>query len=140
MASTPQTILNLTPHDIRVYVNWSQPEEAGGTIVTYPAAKGGAVRLQPKKQEHLGDFDNGVPVYSPLKFEGVLVGFPFYENKDYQHQPDIIVTVAVSTYIPSRYRGNVFTPDTGPDSVVRDGSGKIVGVKRLCFVPQRDRF
>jgi hypothetical protein len=47
--------------------------------------------------------------------------------------------MVVGPYIPAWYRGDVYVPDTGPESAVRDEGGRICGVKRLYRVERGKR-
>lgn len=129
-------IRNLTPHDVHVLV-------CGGAFdnlddkVTFKA-QDVCVRVKTKQQKLLYTLPNGAQVWTPASFEdGELQGFPYLPDADQDH-PDLIVSMVVGNAIPSWYRGCVYTPDTGPASAVRDDSGKIVAVKRLCLVHAGD--
>ncbi len=126
-----KAIQNRTPHNITVYV--------AGDKDTCPltfAPSGKVAIVGTVDQEHVATLDNGVRVYSPPSFTGILDGFP---SKNAMH-PDLIVSMVAGNHIPKWYRGNVYIPDTGPDSVVRDDDdGKILGVKRLCIVHEGAR-
>lgn len=123
-----EAIRNLTPHNIHVFVAGDKDT----CPLTFPA-QGKAVRVRSKAQDHVATLENGVKVYSPPAFEDVLDDFPFVNQEDDVH-PDLIVSMVVGNHIPKWYRGNVYIPDTGPQSVVRDQTGKILGVKRFCIV------
>jgi len=132
-------LINWTPHDVcvidkRRFVMEAGKKVPGETIITYKAQQDrGVIRLIPYPQSLLGHLPNGICVYTPPALDdGHLDGFPYVpENK---HHPDLIVSMVVGNAIPSWYRGNVYIPDTGPDSAIRDEGGRITGVARLCLV------
>ena len=127
-APTSPSILNLTPHTLTVFLDDDQQ-----TKVSY-AAQGKSVRVRSRPQKHIMTLDNGIKVYTPPAFEQeTLDGFPYHQDEEEYH-PDLAVSMIVGEHVPSGYRGNVYCPDTGPQSVVRDSSGRILGVKRLCLV------
>lgn len=115
-------IVNLTPHDVVVFGD-------NGMTVTYHSC--GEARARSTPQTLVTTLRNGVQIFSAPSFCGVS-GFPF-DGKDGMH-PNIIVSMVVGKCIPSSYQGNVYVPDTGPGSAVRDEKGKIKGVKRLYIV------
>ncbi len=120
------SMLNLTPHDVVVFINDDM------MTVTYPCGKESA-RVCTKTQNFVSALRNGVKVYSAPAFEDTLTGFPFSDNQKQVHHPNLIVSMVVGNHIPSWYRGNVYVPDTGPGSAIRE-NGQIVGVKRLYIV------
>jgi len=105
-------IINLTPHPIAII--------DGETTTTIPSS--GVARVT-STQEVLGKF-GGIPVVSPPAFSEVEI------------TTDAAITgvpVIVSMLAAPRMRHDaaVFSPDTGPASVVRDDTGRIIGVRRL---------
>lgn len=110
----PINVVNLTPHEIVIV------DDAGGAIARFPASgqtarvNSRAVDLPPVA---------GVPA---VRTEyGDIDGLP-------KSQPGTIYIVSVIVAQALKQpRPDVYIPDTGPDSVVRDADGKIVGVKRL---------
>ena len=78
----------------------------------------------------------GIPVVPAPLFSDV-VGLP----SDEEFQPDILVSMPVGEFLrnhPERYGGAVFGPDTGPDGVVRDQRGTILGTTRLLLYKDRE--
>jgi len=47
----------------------------------------------------------------------------------------VIVPIIMLPYIDPDLRPYVLAPDTGPGSVIRDGGGQIIGVRRLVREP-----
>jgi len=107
-------VINLTPHDV-VIVN-----ENGEEIKRYPAS-GNVARVN-TQSELIGEVD-GIQVVR-TKY-GDVDGLP-------DKKPDTVYLV--SLVVAQALRGSrtdVYVPDTGPGSVVRDDKGQIIGVKRL---------
>lgn len=97
---------------------------------------------------------NNVPIFSAPSHNGIkvirveriplpadselhaLVGdhFPFNDCDDpTTMHPSLIVSSFTANQIPDWYIGCVYTPDTGPNSVVRGDDGSIRGVTRLIW-------
>ena len=126
--SAPHTPLyNLTPHDIHLC------DDDGQVRLTVPAS-GHVVRVGSKPQkvvETLKTPDGDIPVVFPPSYtrcEGLPV-----EAKGH----DLIVSWLCGDQLLKEqpdYPHRVLNPDTGPDSVVRDDKGRIVGVRRLVLM------
>lgn len=107
-------VVNLTPHNFTLC-------DADGNIVrviepTKPAARvSSTVRVV--------DEVDGIPV-TETTF-GAVEGLP-----EPQEGTIFIVSLLVQQAAPNRH--DVYRPDTGPQSVVRDDAGQIVGVKALA--------
>ena len=107
-------IVNLTPHAFHLC-------GVDGSIVrtiepTKPAARvSSTVRV-------VGEVD-GIPV-TETTF-GAVEGLP-------DQQEDTIYIVSLLVQQAAVNRPDVYRPDTGPQSVVRDAAGNIVGVKALA--------
>lgn len=135
------TLKNLTPHAITVFVNNEEADPTDQTAVVYPIeSTQQALRVRSRPQIQIAKLDNGVPVFTPPALETnspngseALDNFPYTADEACPH-PDLIVSMIASDRIPAWYRGKVYIPDTGPQAVVRDQNGKILGVKRLCLV------
>ena len=104
-------IRNLTPHAINVYM----PD---GKIKTFYSE-----RSQVRAEEQVRDMSpvDGIPVVGK-RFIGVT-GLP-------ERQEGVLFIVS-SIVLAACDREDLIAPDTGPGSVVRDGNGHIVGVKRF---------
>lgn len=110
-------VINLTPHDV-VIVN-----DNGEEIKRYPAS-GNVARVN-TQSELIGEVD-GIQVVR-TKY-GDVDGLP-------DKQPDTVYLV--SLVVAQALRGSrtdVYVPDTGPGSVVRDDKGQIIGVRRLMQI------
>jgi hypothetical protein len=107
-------IINLTPHD------FSLCNEAGDVVRVIQPTKP-AARVSSASQA-IGSID-GIPV-TETAF-GAVEGLP-----DPREGVCYIVSLLVQQRVP--HRSDVYRPDTGPSSVVRDAAGQIVGVKALA--------
>lgn len=125
------TLVNMTPHHL--HIQFKDPETGQEIKKTLPAT-GHSIRARSKPQVLIATVGGGIPVYTPPAFQpGVLDGFPYSQDAGELH-PALVVSMVVGDQIPKWYRGNVYIPDTGPESAVRDKDGKIAAVKRLCLV------
>ena len=107
-------IINLTPH---VFTLCNDVGEVVRAIPpTIPAARVSSV------SSVTGSCD-GIPV-TQTTF-GQVEGLP-----DPKERTVYIVSLLVQQRVP--HRSDVYRPDTGPASVVRDAAGQIVGVKALA--------
>jgi len=107
-------VINLTPHDVVIV------DDSGKEIKRYLAS--GQVARVNTQAEPIGEID-GIQVVR-TKY-GDVDGLP-------DKQPDTVYLV--SLVVAQALRGSrtdVYVPDTGPGSVVRDDKGQIIGVKRL---------
>lgn len=107
-------VLNLTPHECCVMMN--------DTFKRYPTS-GNVVRLKSKCRPC--GFVDGVPVHSCI--EGEPMGLP---------EPEEGTIYIVSSVVAKKVkRKDVVCPDTSDDGVIKDGSGRIVAVRRFqCFL------
>lgn len=107
-------IVNLTPHSVTIV------DDAGKIIrviePTKPAARVSST------VSVVGDVD-GIPV--TVATFGAVEGLP-----EPQEDTIYIVSLLVQQACPSR--NDLLRPDTGPQNVVRDADGNIVGVKALA--------
>lgn len=116
--------INATPHDLVIYGH-------GGfkKLITIPSM--GQIRLRP-------DPDNAptileltpriwIPAHQPPKWVGLD------DPHDLLQLPEtriLVVSGLVGEYL-AKTRRNVYSPDTGPGSVIRDERGRILGVRSL---------
>jgi hypothetical protein len=107
-------VINLTPH------NFTLCSDAGEVIRVIPPTTP-AARVSSASQV-IGSID-GIPV-TKTAF-GAVEGLP-----DPQEGVCYIVSLLVQQRVS--HRSDVYRPDTGPSSVVRDAAGIIVGVKALA--------
>ena len=104
-------IINLTPHDINIVTD-------SKTIIIEKSGK--VVRVLEKCEETTA-IDN-IPVV--IKKYTEIVDLP-------EPTKDVIYLVSIIVLQQIKGRKDCYTPDTGPDSVIRNESGQIIGVKRL---------
>jgi hypothetical protein len=111
-------IINLTPHDIKVY-----DAEGKNVIRTYPASD--QVARVKSKAAVVGEVD-GIPVVETRFSE--ITGLP-------DEQPDTVYIVSLLVLQAMEGdRDDLIAPDTGPGSVVRDENGQIIGVRRFQVI------
>ncbi len=108
-------LINLTPHPITIY-----NQDNNIVMNIPPSGQVARVATIPK----IVDSVNGVPIRQ-IEY-GDIVGLP-------EPQPDTIYIVSTVVIIALRAKGinrmDVVSPDTNPDSSVRDSEGKIIGVR-----------
>lgn len=135
MTDEKGTLINLTPHDIHVYVPWTvEGEGPYGPVRTFPRSgiECRCVGRTPKEYEPLL---GNVPVTAAPEYTDVE-GFPEGES----FGSDILVSLVVGQYLqlyPEEYPGAVYGPDTGPTGGVRDKDGKILGTRHLVLYKGR---
>jgi hypothetical protein len=111
---------NFTPHTVKVIDN-------NGNVYLEIPPEGVQVRVK-EQVEHEGILQ--------IKHEGLLRGVPVV-SKEYSEieglpEPEEGVTLIVSVIVLNASdRTDLVCPDTGPDSVVRDEGGNILGVRRF---------
>ena len=116
-------IVNLTPHSIKLYAN-------SGTITMFPP-RGKVIRLQSIEQQSESVTINGdsVPISSPPCFEPVIY-WPMMKDCH-----AVLVSMPVGQIIQRNPEFGppyeVWGPDTGPDHVVRDEDGCILGTTQF---------
>lgn len=127
MPITP--VMNLTPHAINVYA--PDPNNAPVLIHTYPPS-GYVARVMFEDSTKIGMLA-GAPVYSVSK--AIDVEIPgldkFAPGTAYLVSRMVLDALASDdeSYGWMKREGiTILAPDTGPDSVVRDTEGKILGV------------
>lgn len=146
-------LINCTPHEIVMY------SEDGKTILATMPASGYVARVITPPQApvmvggapdgepvplRIGPWaggplyyisPNGIPVVEPQDFSaGQVTGLPPLPELNEIHagtEPGIVVSIVGAESVAREWPGWVFATDTGPESVVRDGAGRILGVKRL---------
>ena len=105
------TLTNRTPHAITLF--------ASGESIVFPAS--GVVARALSVPQVPAEGINGLPCVTPPEFSGA---------EGIEGEEAILVSALVAP-IAAKIRANVFSPDTGPGSVVRSEKGEILGVKRL---------
>ena len=112
------TIVNLTPHPLHLYLHLSKEDGEVITIApTAPAARVSSVTEEVSKI-------NGIPV-TRTTF-GAVEDLPDPEE-------GTIFVVSMLVQQAANHRSDLYRPDTGPQNVVRDGEGKIIGVRALAI-------
>jgi hypothetical protein len=109
-------LVNLTPHEVILY------DSIGQSIVLKIPPSGRVARVA-VKSEIVGEV-NGILIRKTTY--GDIVDLP-----DQQEDTVYIVSTVVLLALQAKgiRRGDVVSPDTNPDSVIRDPQGKILGVK-----------
>lgn len=113
---------NLTPHNIVILAD-------NGTRIVYHKADTVA-RLVSRRQEQIGHLDDGCPVFTPQEFVAIDPKTPNLSKEEC----GVIVSMPVGEWLRQNgwgVWGEVYCADTGPNGVVRDANGNIVGTKRL---------
>ncbi len=118
---------NLTPHAISIYDD--------DFVVEIPPTFNRPLRLK-LEQEKVSTIrveGHTIPVFSAGKpskeaIRHIQQALDTYSNGGTEY---VIVPTMLLPYVPDSLKPVVFAPDTGPDSVVRNEEGRIVGVRRL---------
>jgi hypothetical protein len=105
------TLTNRTPHAVTLFSN--------GESIIFPAS--GTVARALNAPQVPTEGINGLPCVTPPEFSGA---------EGIEGEEAILVSALVAP-IAAKVRSNVYSPDTGPGSVVRSEKGEIMGVKRL---------
>ena len=105
--------VNLTPHDIRVVLD-------DGREINIPAS-GTVARVNATAKTV--DTINGVPV--------VRTSFGDVQGLPEPQEGRIYIVSTLVLQALGGQRNDVVAPDTGPQSVIRDESGRIVGIRRF---------
>jgi hypothetical protein len=108
-------IINLTPHDITIY-------DSTGTRILAIVPVGRPMARVASRAEIVDSID-GVPVVETVW--GDVVDLP-------ERREGVVCAVSALTLQAAQRQGRTdcISPDTGPESVVRDGAGRIIGVRR----------
>ncbi len=120
--TTKLELTNLTPHSVDVYTEYNYVLKQ-----TYPAS--GVVARVIENYAEISSIDD-VPVVGRIKsltYDATVAGLP-RDGKPY------IVSRIVLDALPTW--PNLFVPDTGPGSAVRNAEGQLIGVTRfICSDP-----
>lgn len=129
-SSMSQTLLNLTEHNICVF---------GDRLVIYPKS-GQQAMLVSEPQTLITTLKDGVEIYSPQVFKAVSPAEPPLEP----HHEGVIVSLQTAQWLTDidmddedavndlrRVWRSIYVADTGPNGVVTNQNGKIIGTKRL---------
>ena len=111
---------NYTPHQVNLYDG-----EGRHILFSLPVQKNAGQNVKVRVEEHVESVDRiaGIPVVR--KTYGAVQGLP-----DPKEGVIYIVSNVVLQALKNS-RDDLLCPDTGEDSVVRDGEGNICGVRRL---------
>jgi len=129
--------INATPHSIVLY------NEKGDTILaSYPSV--GEIRLveaTPCILTYYGVGKSGkhlIPIVEAPNYYDIVSDINI---ADLGVDDVLIVSMPVSEFLLKMYPDKwFFTPDTGPNGVVRNSSGQIIGTKRLRLYTNEDNF
>jgi len=122
------TVYNCTPHDIHVY------DTNGKTILhTFPRNLDWTLRVITKEQKDLGTFQ-GVPLVSRQDPNGFSDEQTALIEQAHRDQSVLLTSGYAAEVILEKwpdFAGQVFGPDSGPSSAVRNDRGQIIGVRRF---------
>lgn len=114
-------VVNLTPHELTVY-------QDGQVMIRIPAS--GTVARVKSRATFVGNVQLD-DIYGGWTIPIVKTEYGEIENlPDPQPGTVNIVSILVAQVLQGK-RDDVVAPDTGPESVVRDSEGKILGVRRF---------
>ena len=108
-------IINLTPHCFTLF------NESGEIVRVIPPT---APAARVASESRIATDCDGIPVMQTVY--NVVEGLP-----DYQQGTAYIVSHLVQQCRPDR--SDLYRPDTGPASAVRNAAGQVIGVKALAF-------
>jgi len=126
--------VNLTPHNINVVLkstpNVIEEEELKPFIIRTIPKSGKVARVQVKTEQATEvipcDFEVVKNVYDEVE------GLPRPKDFDVMYIVSILTQQALKAKDINRI--DVITPDTGPDSVIRNKNGDIIGVRRFQVI------
>ncbi len=97
---------------------------------TYPRDDSKYVaRAKTAPQKQVAELTDSTPIFEAPRFEGLEKPLP--DNVDPTNQTLLMSKIGAEAARASGYKGRIFVPDTGPDSVIRDDKGAIKSVKRF---------
>lgn len=120
---------NLTPHEIVVFES-----QDPNSHVKLRCPSVGSVRLTPADVTTRVRQMLGVPILDPPSYNGIS-GLP---PREFPLSGIIIVSTVVAEYLvkDNSWYAGIMVPATGPDHVVRDTEGKIIGTTAFyCYQP-----
>jgi hypothetical protein len=113
--------VNLTPHEVVIY----SPDGKDVILRVPPSGKTARVSVKSEVINYIA----GIPIRKTTY--GDVEGLP-------ETQPGTVYIVSTIVLIALQAKGitrtDVVSPDTSPDSVIRDAQGKILGVKYFQVV------
>ena len=126
-------LVNLTPHDVVI-------ADEGKKLHVFPRT-GKVARTTSKEQKLLELLFKDVLVYEPQVPNGAIIecnvedvdadGIIVSKMVADYLQEQMTTDFSLSTNLDGHNHVRIFIPDTGPESVVRNDSGAIIGVLRL---------
>jgi hypothetical protein len=121
-------LVNLTPHQLNIY----DPSGEAVILSIPPPPAGTPIPRVSIRAETVGTINvNGISIPVRKIVYGDVENLP-------QPEEDTIYVVSTFVTLALRERGierkDLLSPDTNPDSAVRDSSGKVIGVKYLQTV------
>lgn len=128
------TLLNLTPFNIIVF-----PTAANAPLIVYPKS-GTTASLISDTQAALESLPDGCSVVEPQRFVRVEPPAP-PSTLFTDEMVGVIVTMPVAQWLSETGGGGdvwraIYTADLGPNGVVRNAGGAIIGTRRLCCYVQ----
>jgi hypothetical protein len=76
----------------------------------------------------------GVPVYSPARFTGIDIDLGLVESYAKDRRKGLIFSRMVAKWLVEEgfnWPGGIYNPDSGPESALRDETGRMIGTIRL---------
>ena len=114
-------IVNLCPHDVVIY-------DDNNNIISTFKATGQTLRLKEETGKNLPSLGGSIPIVAPSKYIGLDGNYP-------TGNVILLVSQLVGEYIQDNLTSidvkGVYSPDTGPNDVVRNDNGQIIRTKRL---------
>lgn len=130
-APTEPTWYNCTPHDIHIY------NQEGTTVVLTIPRSDWNIRVQTSTPTPVGTWQ-GVPLVSQQQPTGFSAEDHAKLQQASRKKHTLIVSFFVATVVKDvmpDYGGMILGPNSGPQSVVRDAQGRILGVRTLeCYL------
>ena len=113
--------VNLTPHEINMY------DPSGESLIATFPPSGVVARVN----EESSFYQRGIFKFSKKEYTSLYFSDPNFVLDTEMYN---IVSTFCMNAVPEKDRGVVFvSPDTGPDSVIRDSDGKIIGVRGFQY-------
>lgn len=122
------TLVNLTPHDLTIY--FGDPRDHSATAAVWKST--GLARVAEVSGPETGvAFDLMAPYSGSCVVASVTKSYGAIEGLPEPAEGTLYVVSLVVLQALKGSRPDVYAPDSGPESAVRDSFGKILGVQRL---------